>query len=462
MERILSNKIKLFGALSFFLACTTLACLNAPSKDESCQKNEDCTKTQQCIGQVCRSLTQNAPPLPLGTFSPRSPRVGERIILDASRSRDKNNQTLQYKWILKKPENSQSEIDKPAQAIANFIADMPGTFTVTLTVDDGETQSARNYNIEVAPGALDPPIADAGPDLKTGPNLPIQLKDRGSRDAEGESKGLRYTWSIINAPKGSAPKIEKPNAKETMFVANQAGTYTLSLVVHDSLGLSSKPDTLVVGVIANFDQEPILEHVSPNTASSSSKVEVQIKGKQFQDGARVELADRRYETTFVSAQELKAKLDLNSVVPRKYELKVINVNNKPSSGLPFEVTPVPTPEIAEVSPGRLPEGRNITVTLKGKGFFETSQVIFETTPMSTKWIDPQTLQAELTIENFTIGQYKITIANPGGIRSKSFDIFIAELGAPPSLKLLNPSFAIADTQVSFSVHGSGFEKGAKL
>jgi hypothetical protein len=62
---------------------------------------------------------------------------GDTVYLDGSRSYDANLDTLTYSWnIVSRPEQSLAEISYPASVQTSFIADLPGTYVVSLVVAD--------------------------------------------------------------------------------------------------------------------------------------------------------------------------------------------------------------------------------------------------------------------------------------------------------------------------------------
>lgn len=64
--------------------------------------------------------------------------VNDTVTLDGTGSTDANLDVLSYQWnFVTKPADSEAEIDDPTAATTSFIADMPGTYVVSLTVNDG-------------------------------------------------------------------------------------------------------------------------------------------------------------------------------------------------------------------------------------------------------------------------------------------------------------------------------------
>ena len=64
--------------------------------------------------------------------------VGQTIQLDGSRSSDANGDRLTYNWaFVSKPSSSVAALTNPSGAVTQFRADLPGTYIVSLVVNDG-------------------------------------------------------------------------------------------------------------------------------------------------------------------------------------------------------------------------------------------------------------------------------------------------------------------------------------
>jgi parallel beta-helix repeat protein len=67
--------------------------------------------------------------------------VGDIVFLDGSGSFDANLDVLTYSWNLAPPEDSLAELDDPTSATPTFEADVSGTYTIELVVNDGFVDS---------------------------------------------------------------------------------------------------------------------------------------------------------------------------------------------------------------------------------------------------------------------------------------------------------------------------------
>jgi len=98
---------------------------------------------------------QNSPTVD-PTFTPDSPSVGDTVTLDA-RASDPNNDPLMYSWTLQTPAGSSEKLDKDeaATAMPTFTPDIAGTYTATVTVDDGNKPPVTD-SVDIVVSAVDP------------------------------------------------------------------------------------------------------------------------------------------------------------------------------------------------------------------------------------------------------------------------------------------------------------------
>ena len=106
------------------------------------------------------------------------------------------------------------------------------------------------------------PTADAGINQTYSSNSPVSLSGTGSFDPDGDP--MAYDWSFESVPATSGLlEMESPftingeGEATTSFTPDVEGTYVVSLVVTDGLGLSSLPDRVIVTI--NSGDAPIAE-----------------------------------------------------------------------------------------------------------------------------------------------------------------------------------------------------------
>ncbi|NIT57774.1 MAG: PKD domain-containing protein [Aliifodinibius sp.] len=163
-------------------------------------------------------------------------RFGSTATLDGTTSFDPEEEELSFKWTAL----NGGAIEVPSASVTTFSADRPGTYTISLVVNDGlEDSDPDLVNITFTPNQ--PPVADAGDDDTTFVNQPVTLDGTDSHDPEDDP--LTYLWQSLEGG-----TLTKPEQAITSFEASEAMTYTLSLKVFDGFDWSN-PDFLNITVV---------------------------------------------------------------------------------------------------------------------------------------------------------------------------------------------------------------------
>jgi len=92
------------------------------------------------------------------------------------------------------------------------------------------------------------PIANAGADQKVKAGSAVTLNGSGSSAPHGGA--LTYDWSLSSVPNDSAAQLANKTSDRPTFKPDKVGTYVASLVVTDSAGVKSAPDTTNVTAIS--------------------------------------------------------------------------------------------------------------------------------------------------------------------------------------------------------------------
>lgn len=89
--------------------------------------------------------------------------IGETVMLDGSASSDPNDDTLTYAWSIKiKPEGSTAVISSMTEVSPTFITDTEGSYTLTLTVNDGYLNDTDSMMITVLSAPADSTLQKTG------------------------------------------------------------------------------------------------------------------------------------------------------------------------------------------------------------------------------------------------------------------------------------------------------------
>jgi hypothetical protein len=173
--------------------------------------------------------------------------LASTVTLDGTNSTDANRDPLTYRWVMmSKPSTSAAVLANPTSAKPTFLADVLGTYVITLIVNDGKVDSTTVATTVTVSSANVAPVANAGANQNVVLG-PVTLDGSASSDANGDA--LTYAWTLLNKPSTSSAALSPtPSAKPT-FTADRAGIYVFGLVVNDGK-LSSAPVTVSITAAA--------------------------------------------------------------------------------------------------------------------------------------------------------------------------------------------------------------------
>jgi parallel beta-helix repeat protein len=164
-------------------------------------------------------------------------------------SYDPDGDPITYLWTMdQKPDGSLAELDDPTAATPTFVADIQGEYVITLVVEDPwvsgdpDTVVVSFDNVQ--------PVADAGGNQSVMVGDTVWLDGGASHDVNLDP--LTFAWSIVSQPEGSQAQLSDPAVVEPTFVADQAGTYVVSLVVNDGW-VDSDPANVTIEAITCAD-----------------------------------------------------------------------------------------------------------------------------------------------------------------------------------------------------------------
>lgn len=133
----------------------------------------------------------------------------------------------------------------------------------------------------------------------------VQLDGSGSSDPDGDT--LTYIWTIVTKPTGSSAALSDSSLVNPTFIADEAGTYLLELVVHDSTVISD-PDQVRI-IVSGPDTSPpetiIISAVGGNGAAVGNG------GSAGSDSIAFEFTD----TDNVGVAGLECSLDVAAFAP---------------------------------------------------------------------------------------------------------------------------------------------------
>ncbi|HTA43187.1 MAG TPA: putative Ig domain-containing protein [Bryobacteraceae bacterium] len=168
--------------------------------------------------------------------------VGDTVTLNGSGSTNPSGAgSLTYSWtFVNLPPGSNATLSNPNQVIATFVADVPGTYGIQLTVSNGFGSNSAIVTVTTAASA---PVANAGSNQTVTAGSLVFLNGTGSFDPAGSP--LTYLWSFVSLPLGSQTTLFNFRSATANFVADVAGTYIIQLVVNNGTS-NSLPSTVTV------------------------------------------------------------------------------------------------------------------------------------------------------------------------------------------------------------------------
>ena len=173
--------------------------------------------------------------------------VGNPVILDGSASKSTGSEPIIYSWeMVTRPIGSNASLNSTLSARTTFAPDLPGSYVINLVVNNGRDPGSSDMVTVVARPVNILPTAVAGPSRTVVVGQRVQLDGSGSFDPNGDA--LQFSWVMAGRPSGSGSVLEQPTSVSPSFVADVRGTYTIRLVVRDSIGFG--PQQSVVKIVA--------------------------------------------------------------------------------------------------------------------------------------------------------------------------------------------------------------------
>lgn len=180
--------------------------------------------------------------------------VGATVTLDGTTSTAQNTKSLTYRWIFVSKPSGSALLSSATAAKPSFIADVAGTYTLGLVVNNSTADSAMaTVVITASPPATTAntaPVANAGMDQLVTTGATVSLDGTLSKDANGDR--LNYTWTLLTKPAQSTAVLTSSFLGTTGFRADLSGVYEVRLSVNDGKVDSTASDLIsIVAAAAN-------------------------------------------------------------------------------------------------------------------------------------------------------------------------------------------------------------------
>lgn len=171
-----------------------------------------------------------------------------------------------------------AEISRPQADIAYILAG--GVGAEALLLDNLQARLYATSNPGVAP------LASAGNDQIARIGTAITLDGSASNDPD-QNFPLTYSWRFVTSPSASATPLLDPDTVNPTFTPDKVGDYVLELMVTDSTGLSSAPDTITV---TTSNLRPIAEAGADQSVVQIGSI-IQLNGSaSYDDDGHVPLS----------------------------------------------------------------------------------------------------------------------------------------------------------------------------
>jgi len=175
----------------------------------------------------------------------QSVQAGDTAYLDGSASHDPDGDDIDFLWaVIASPNGSSPNLSGELTQTPTLSPSLVGDYDVELTVTDpGGLSDADVITVSVTSDVNNAPVADAGPDQTVTQGDICNLDGSASHDVDGDP--LTFWWTIAGYPGGSPPSLSSQTSPTPNFIASEAGTYSLDLIVNDGQ-YSSVPDSVTV------------------------------------------------------------------------------------------------------------------------------------------------------------------------------------------------------------------------
>ncbi len=161
---------------------------------------------------------------------------------------------------------------------------LAGADGVTLLVSVGAGFSPVRIVVENSPTT--PPTAAAGDDRVVLVGDTVSLDGTGSSDDSTPADALRYDWTLVSRPSGSAAILTGETTATPTFVADAVGVYRIQLVVTDTQDLVSAADEVVITAFDGFSPA----HSLANTSAGIGCGDLTTCGYAFEVASEVVLS----------------------------------------------------------------------------------------------------------------------------------------------------------------------------
>ncbi len=134
------------------------------------------------------------------------------------------------------------------------------------------TGNTSEFSAPQPPQTNLPPVANAGSDQTAHIGDIVTLDGSQSNDPDGNYP-LTYSWTIVQIPSGSLATLTNPDQVNPTITIDKPGTYTIQLIVTDSLGAASGPAQVNISTI---NSPPVLNPIGNKIVDEGNLLEFTV------------------------------------------------------------------------------------------------------------------------------------------------------------------------------------------
>lgn len=387
-----------------------------------------------------RNVTVDNDP-PVANAGPdRDEVVNTTVELNASLSTD-NGWIESYQWVF-----VDGGLVSLSGEVVDYMFTSTGDYDIMLTVTDGAGHTDVDTVVIQVNDDM-PPVADAGPDRSVPENTVVVFNGTNSTDDVGIEN---YTWTIIELD-------ETLYGEVCNYTFTDLGDYTVELVVNDTIGQPSEPDTAVITV----------EDVTPPVANAgldrtvSIGTEITLDGSLSTDNHEVV----NYTWTFTDLDDVTlygVEVDYTFLTPGEHTVTLTVEDAAGNSDTDTVLITIEDDEDPEADAGPdLTVAIGDMVVLDGSGSTDNSGLIENYTWTFEYDGDEEELYGETVTFTFDIaGEYVVTLTVEDAAGNYDSDTVTIRVNAPPVADAGDAISVDAGDEVTFDGSGSTDDSGA--
>ncbi len=384
--------------------------------------------------------------------------TGDTVTLNGSDSVYAGEEPISYSWTIDPPDGSKAIFFDPTVPTPSFIADISGSYEITLTFSNGIKEGTDSIIVN----AVTIPVAKAGPDLTISRGSTVVLNGSNSSSSDGAT--LSYQWRMESKPLTSFATLSTPNDATTTFIADDVGEYSVSLIV-DNGEVSSDPDTIVVTAApptANAGTDQVVSAGSIVGLDGSQSHEAEALALTF----NWEIRDKPSESTAVLSNDSAIKPAFTADKEGRYEIALVVSNGREDSV--EDIVAIDATKPVANAGENLKISTGASVTLDGSasndpvGLPLSFSWSFQTKPTNSLAIFDEPESATPTFIADLDGSYLLSlVVNNGFVDSEEDVVTVIATTAPVANAGVDQSVSTAET-VSLDGSASRDAKGADL